>query len=376
MNEKFEMVWSKHNCKIEDGKIIEIKKPEVNRPEVKFLAALNKQTYNPFDYYNNENHVNLYLKFIAINENKNEDIISFVQNYGILGLYNDVHRIRRSKELYIESLENYPTRAIETVDEFKKAYDGFYDSFIHTLIEDVAQDPGKALEKLKLIKNLREKNNNSIQPLIPSQPIKHNKHDNYMDWFIEALNCTAEESVEEFIKELKRMRVIVSMREAIATNNIEYLKFGIDFLDEMNWQEAEGEPWRSYSSEYKSILETNEDQADDIRFLTLCANISIKREVNKQLLNVNPVINFDGYFEDEQQFHGTWKANNLLSAMYVMLYMDLIGGKGIKKCQNKTCPEWFVVYGNDDRKIYCDNTCARQQAQREYRKRKKVKEGK
>jgi hypothetical protein len=69
-------------------------------------------------------------------------------------------------------------------------------------------------------------------------------------------------------------------------------------------------------------------------------------------------------------FQTSWHCRTLMSVMYIMLYMDLTRGIVLKRCQNKTCSGFFQVNGNDQRKIYCNENCARMQAQREYRIRK------
>lgn len=364
-NESFKMTWAKHYSEIKDGKIIEIKSPE-------------DEYYNPFDYYNNPNHPNLYLKFIAIDESNPNNIIDFVKNYGFLGLINDVNRTRRSDARYIKLLERHDKERpgiSEIFDMVSEINNEYLDSLINSLINEATLNPERILDHLMSFKKIRAEGNKfNYLPLTTTEPNKQDEQPKSLfELYTKALLTPKTEDVSEFVKEIARMRVIIILLEAVNTKDKDSLKTGIDFLDEMNWVETEDElEWRPLPNEYKPIWEIRKEIADT-EHLVYWALKSIRREINRQLINVNPILEKHGPFLNEK-FYGTWEANSLLSAMYVMLYMDLIGEKAIKKCQNKTCPEWFTIYGNDDRKIYCDSVCARQQAQREYRKRKKSKE--
>jgi len=68
----------------------------------------------------------------------------------------------------------------------------------------------------------------------------------------------------------------------------------------------------------------------------------------------------------EHKFFGESRPDSLLTAMYVMLYDDLIQGRMIKKCSNEKCSKFFV--STDKRKIYCDRLCADAQGHRNKRK--------
>ncbi|MEN6350731.1 MAG: hypothetical protein ABFD08_15225 [Syntrophomonas sp.] len=67
----------------------------------------------------------------------------------------------------------------------------------------------------------------------------------------------------------------------------------------------------------------------------------------------------------EHKFFGVSRPNNLLTAMYIMLYDDLIQGRMIKKCANKNCPEFFI--STNKRRDYCCHECADAQGHREKR---------
>lgn len=76
---------------------------------------------------------------------------------------------------------------------------------------------------------------------------------------------------------------------------------------------------------------------------------------------------------EEGTFSPRWATGTVLGAMYTMLYLDVTKGRWIRECQNETCGQTFATWR--DNKIYCNQFCARAQAQREYRKRLKEKKG-
>jgi hypothetical protein len=52
-----------------------------------------------------------------------------------------------------------------------------------------------------------------------------------------------------------------------------------------------------------------------------------------------------------------WYCNNLLQAMAVMFYLDLIGGSTVRKCQSRGCPNYFRE-GSQLKTVYCSEKCA------------------
>jgi len=73
----------------------------------------------------------------------------------------------------------------------------------------------------------------------------------------------------------------------------------------------------------------------------------------------------------KNQFIESWYADNLLSALYYMLFIAIRDEKDIRKCENKSCSNYFFIYGSDYRKKYCNELCARAEASRRYRKKNK-----
>jgi hypothetical protein len=70
------MQWEKGGpCFIEDGFIVLFNTP-----------LEDNEKYNPFDYYGKYGEIDLYLKFISLNEDNPEEIRQFVKQYGLIGI--------------------------------------------------------------------------------------------------------------------------------------------------------------------------------------------------------------------------------------------------------------------------------------------------
>jgi hypothetical protein len=320
------MVWHRCRCEIQEGKIREI-------------VGLPKEEYNPFDYYSWEGS-KLYLDFIKINEKEPEQIKTFVNTYGFLGLdqdpYDLLHRIL--KELHDSQLQR---------DE--------------QLISAARHEIGH-----KLLMNVKEslQNKEPIGPAIGKIIIDLTEekftfnNDDYLkmqaDAAARAMFQPEEEDVQDYVSEIIKMRSIVDIKQAIDDKNSGMLLYHLLLLYERH--------------DYIVSVKDLEDHKDDFAYLQYLAKIRIQDEVNHELRNISPILDWN---IEGPKFKGTWMAHSLLSAMYAMLYMDLIGGKIIRKCHNETCNKYFTIYGSDERKIYCDPSCKRSQVQREYRRRVK-----
>jgi hypothetical protein len=81
--------------------------------------------------------------------------------------------------------------------------------------------------------------------------------------------------------------------------------------------------------------------------------------LNGSLVDASPLVHVseDGNLERSYQCH------NLLTAMYLMFYLDLTGGSTIKKCQSSSCPEYFRT-GAQSESIFCSVRCASRAATR------------
>lgn len=168
---------------------------------------------------------------------------------------------------------------------------------------------------------------------------------------------TNKESIEDIKTEIINMRRLINLWEAIKSHDLDTMLREIEFFEGIN------------------LLEHKEEI--NLIFVQWWAQKTIAFQINQQLSFVVPRLSFKSLSEYYKRplpiFYSVWDVPDLLSAMYTMIYMDLLGGKTIRKCRNESCSKWFSVYGNDDRKIYCSSRCANTQAKRMERRRKKEK---
>ena len=74
-----------------------------------------------------------------------------------------------------------------------------------------------------------------------------------------------------------------------------------------------------------------------------------------------------------QNVLGFWKAPTLLSAIYMELFLAFTSNEKVRRCKSKTCPNYFKIYGNDTRRVYCSSACGLLEAKRAQRAREKAK---
>ena len=91
------------------------------------------------------------------------------------------------------------------------------------------------------------------------------------------------------------------------------------------------------------------------------AKVVLANEINFYIAKISPV------FDPNTMTH-TWKAPNLISAMYFSLSYMRPGRQIMRECANPRCHHYFVVNITNDKKIYCSAKCRNAAEQREFRK--------
>src|SRR5215203_3487343 len=59
--------------------------------------------------------------------------------------------------------------------------------------------------------------------------------------------------------------------------------------------------------------------------------------LNSSLVDASPYV----HFSEDGNLERSYQCSKLLTAMYLMFYLDLTGGSTIRKCQSNGCPEYF-----------------------------------
>ena len=329
-----EMKWLRKKSRIEDGIIVEVRGYPV-------------EWYNPFNYYGANCERSLYLEFsdIAYNYmidpeyNGNKRIGEFVSTYGFLGLerceldaaetkeYDEMARtgallLSRCRRDHLADHASIKDTTNAIINSFP------YPDLVNDILDkaDIISD---STAFMQLFEELKEAG--QLKP------------------------CA--ERVDDFVYEATTMLMSINLWQAVSQENLsmtkEYLRTFWINSDEQDSDFAQAlelgskQPWITYKYAMKLI----------------------RVIVDGHLQNIAPVLNCGGL---KPSFKGTWKVPNLISAMYLMLYMDMVGGKVVRRCNNETCNHFFS--SNDKRKIYCSPECTSAQTQREYRRRKKTKD--
>jgi hypothetical protein len=313
----FQMAWDIKSCRINNDSIEEIK-------------GLPEGLYNPFDHYRN-GEKELYLQFIAIDEDDPQSILKFISTYGFLGFKNDIERMHRqdlnlladANERLLQVSEDAFTLFINMTAKNPEFAPIAIQSFLAS--PDFSKYEGLSLEE--------------IHQLVPAKPLPPES-----------------ENIKEIKQEILTMRALVSLWQALRANDREGVLSQLEHLNLLDYDNP-------------SRVEINSIKGLEDAVLFYKAGGVLSRWVNQRLSGVSPLLGDMLY--GNHSFTGLWYSPHLISAMYVMFYLDLTQGVTLRKCQNKTCKEFFSAYGGDERKIYCGDRCAKAHAQREYRQRKK-----
>ncbi|MGI6593668.1 MAG: CGNR zinc finger domain-containing protein [Christensenellales bacterium] len=100
--------------------------------------------------------------------------------------------------------------------------------------------------------------------------------------------------------------------------------------------------------------------------LEIIAKIVLNEEINANLRGIYPRFN-------PIDMTPTWKATNMLSALYFSIFYMRPGSEIYRACANVACNNYFVVKTSNSRKKYCCPNCRNATAQRNFRKKQNAK---
>jgi hypothetical protein len=301
IHEEYKIYWPIYRCKIKDGKKI----VRVDNTDAKF--------YNPFTLYEaNGSDSSLHMEFAAIDTEKPDKILEFINKYGFLGLS---LRNRNDK------IEFLLAKLLLEAERYNYCEDPSSYNF-DNLSEVVKESKRLVIDSLKA---------------------------DYDQYPSEELLCDISYEIVKF----KNLLTLIEKKDTASFEELYELIFNIS------------------TDVIRPNYEMDMKDTNNITQLRLRANIRIIDKINYELKDVNPLITYKQLADNK--FDIGWKTTNLISSLYVMLYTDLTLGKKIMKCRNVNCGLFFHIYGNDNRKIYCSNLCGRAVASRKNRRKKKEK---
>lgn len=98
--------------------------------------------------------------------------------------------------------------------------------------------------------------------------------------------------------------------------------------------------------------------------LIIVAKIVLNEEINSNLSGIVPRF-------VASKMEPSWKATNLLSALYFSIFYMRPGSEIYRECANPACNNHFLVKTSNGRKKYCSPNCRNATAQRNHRKKVK-----
>jgi len=184
------------------------------------------------------------------------------------------------------------------------------------------------------------------------------------------------ENLNDFKNEIQKMKDVLELVDFITTINLD--SFAENSSREMLYDRIVSlvNNLMKYLSKRDTVNEKIEKNTwvpeieKSFFYLKEYASEAVLMQINRCVRNIFPQLNSDGH-RNRTNFISTWKAPTLLAAMYHELYLKISQNKKIRKCRNSTCSRYFEIIGNDLRKIYCDSDCAKLEAKRKERARKK-----
>lgn len=103
--------------------------------------------------------------------------------------------------------------------------------------------------------------------------------------------------------------------------------------------------------------------------LHTCTGIIIADEINFAVCDVKPYLRV----LSNGDFKGDWIIPDLVSAIYMDIFLKNANSILLKKCENPTCGEYFETTIENTTKKYCSARCAQLMAKRKQREREKAK---
>jgi len=170
-----------------------------------------------------------------------------------------------------------------------------------------------------------------------------------LDAIRDFINTSNVSCVNQYDLEISFFMELLSNIYTICNNNSISVENIIDCKTDINELPAIQNP------DFKNILHT-------------CAGIVIADEINFVVCDVKPyfrVLNND--------FKGDWIIPDLLSAIYMDIFLKNANSVLLKRCENPTCGEYFETTIENTTKKYCSARCAQLMAKRKQREREKAK---
>lgn len=298
----------RHPCEIKNGRVWK-------------MPGVPSEQYNVLDFNGYSGTPPLFVRFASLDENTPEKIRDFCSQFGLIKFDRD-----RANSWMQQDTEDFPPEWISDNTQLNR--------------EDIIR-------------------------WLASEPVESIGMDyvEYQEWAQEQYEKMLEE--EEFTREnssglndirfeILQMRTILECLNAIRMESEELICLNLRKAMCLNRYGTLDNLYR-----YKLKLEGS------VKYYAL---VKITEIVNQYLKTISPIVEVDAF---SNKLTSGWKARDVLSAMYLMLSLDISKGNLMKHCENETCNRFFSVAIDKTDTKYCSPACARAQASRQYRRRKK-----
>ncbi len=118
--------------------------------------------------------------------------------------------------------------------------------------------------------------------------------------------------------------------------------------------------------EYYGVADHSKFDENLKKALISVARLTLSEEINYNVRGIKPLYS-------PRNLEPTWKATDLLSALYFSVYYMKPGTEIYRKCANPSCGGYFLVKTTNSLKKYCCDSCRNANNQRDHRKREKKK---
>jgi len=198
------------------------------------------------------------------------------------------------------------------------------------------------------------------------------------------------DSIIEFVKNFGFLQYqnVSPYFESVDSFKFEYKKFKLialiySFINDLLNEKKD-------NKEEKSDEEIKEDikrylESQDTKVLSISAKIHKElilnsanlKEMKYQLMSIivtqinnetKKIVNHLAINSEDLTVENRAIAPDLITVLYFMLHLSLIGKRILRRCQNHPCDKYFYIYKNNTRKIFCSHVCAVRKNTYTYRK--------
>lgn len=186
---------------------------------------------------------------------------------------------------------------------------------------------------------------------------------------------------DHFAREVERFQLMMQLKSALEANDIKALEenYNLNMSGESKLMDHNTHMIDEYSkilSDYINTTEINQGyrkvhkvKDDYTNKLIGQALYNLEIIMNPALIGVKPALSF--YKEQSnksfymQQPTWQWEFNSLLSAIYLMVFLDWVQGRSMLCCENPKCTTYFIPSKISSK--YCSPSCQSSAKQKRYR---------